>query len=49
MRRKLAFDGAAGPRGRMITSIACMVFVASLAIAFWAGALWIANVLLGLR
>ena len=43
MRRKLAFDGAAGPRGRMITSIACLAFVGFLTVAFWAGVMWIAQ------
>jgi hypothetical protein len=29
-----------------LTSIACLAFVAVLAIAFWSGALWIGNTLI---
>jgi hypothetical protein len=31
---------------RGLTSIACLAFVAVLALAFWAGALWIGNMLI---
>jgi len=48
MRRNLAFGGAARPVGRSLSSIACLVFVVCLAVAFWAGALWIGNFLLRL-
>jgi hypothetical protein len=46
MRRNLAFGGSARPVGRTLSSIACLVFVVALAIAFWAGALWIGNFLM---
>lgn len=45
MRRHLAFGGAARPEvNRSVSSVACLAFVAVLAVAFWAGALWIAQV-----
>ncbi len=39
-----------GSRGAMrgLTSVACLAFVAVLALAFWAGALWIGNMLIHL-
>ena len=46
MARNLAFGGAARPLGRNASSVACLVFVALLAVAFWAGALWIGQLLL---
>ena len=46
MARNLAFGGAARPLGRNASSVACLVFVALLAVAFWAGALWIGEFLL---
>jgi hypothetical protein len=46
MRRNLAFGGAARSTARSVSSIACLAFVVVLAIAFWAGALWIGNFLL---
>ena len=46
MARNLAFGGAARPLGRNASSVACLVFVALLAGAFWAGALWIGEHLL---
>lgn len=45
MRRNLAIGGAAGPMGRGVSSVACLAFVVALAIAFWAGVLWIAEAL----
>lgn len=45
MRRNLAFGGAARPEvARGVSSLACLAFVAVLALAFWAGALWIAQI-----
>ncbi len=46
MARNLAFGGAARPLGRNASSLACLAFVALLAVAFWAGALWIGQLLL---
>jgi hypothetical protein len=46
MARNLAFGGAARPLGRNASSVACLVFVALLAVAFWTGALWIGGYLL---
>jgi hypothetical protein len=46
MRRNLAFGGTARPLGRSVSSIACLAFVVFLAIAFWAGALWIGHFLI---
>jgi len=46
MRRNLAFGAPARPLVKSLHSIACLVFVVALAIAFWAGALWIGNFLL---
>jgi hypothetical protein len=44
--RNLAFGGgASGPMGRSVSSIACLAFVVALAIAFWAGVVWIAQAL----
>ena len=46
MRRNLAFEGLARPHGnRAVSSVACLAFVALLAVAFWAGAVWIAQLL----
>jgi hypothetical protein len=46
MRRNLAFGGLARAQGnRGISSVACLAFVALLATAFWAGAVWIAQIL----
>jgi hypothetical protein len=42
MRRDLAFTGVARHVERPARSIACLVFVAFLGVAFWAGAAWIA-------
>ena len=41
MRREFAFRGVARPKERTARSIACLAFVAALALAFWAGAAWI--------
>lgn len=47
MRRDLAFGGATRrPATRALGSVACLAFVLFLALAFWAGALWIAQFLL---
>ena len=44
MRRHLAFGGAARQEvSRSVSSLACLAFVALLALAFWAGAVWIAQ------
>ena len=43
MRRELAFTGVARQAERPIRSIACLVFVAVLGAAFWAGAAVIAR------
>lgn len=43
MRRDLAFRGAARQAWRPASSIACLAFVGLLAVAFWAGAVWIAQ------
>jgi hypothetical protein len=43
MRRQLAFTGAARHVERPVRSIACLVFVAILGAAFWAGAVFIAE------
>lgn len=46
MPRNVAFGGVSRGTARGVTSIACLAFVAVLAIAFWAGALWIGNTLI---
>ncbi|MDB5446205.1 MAG: hypothetical protein JWQ97_1522 [Phenylobacterium sp.] len=46
MRRNLALLGATRPGQRAVSSMACLAFVVFLAIAFWAGAVWIAEFLL---
>ena len=46
MPRPVAFGGASRGAARGLTSIACLAFVGMLAIAFWAGALWIGNTLI---
>lgn len=46
MPRPVAFGGASRGAARGLTSIACLAFVAVLAIAFWSGALWIGNTLI---
>ncbi len=46
MRRNLALGGMARQPERPAKSIACLVFVAVLGCAFWAGALWIGQALM---
>jgi len=46
MARNLAFGGVTRPLGRNSSSVACLVFVALLGLAFWAGAVWLAQMLL---
>lgn len=48
MARNLAFGGAHRVLGRNSSSMACLAFVAILGLAFWAGALWIGQLLLNL-
>ncbi|HVI31405.1 hypothetical protein [Phenylobacterium sp.] len=49
MRRDLAFGGAARPVvGKGVSSVACLAFVVLLALAFWAGAVWLGQVLIHL-
>ena len=48
MPRPVAFGGASRGAARGLTSIACLAFVGMLAIAFWAGALWIGNTIIQL-
>jgi hypothetical protein len=46
MRRNLALGGVARPGvSRSVSSVACLVFVAMLGLAFWAGAVWLAQLL----
>ena len=49
MRRELAFLGGARQAERPLRSIACLAFVAVLGVAFWAGAVWIAETFLRLN
>ncbi|WP_293899939.1 hypothetical protein [Phenylobacterium sp.] len=46
MRREFALTGVARHAQRPARSIACLVFVAVLGAAFWAGAVWIAETFL---
>jgi hypothetical protein len=46
MARHLAYGGTARPLGRGVSSFACLAFVAVLGSAFWAGALWLGQVIL---
>ena len=48
MRRNLAFGGMARPVNRGVSSLACLAFVGCLAVAFWAGAVWIGQLLVRL-
>ncbi len=48
MARNLAFGGAHRVLGRNTSSMACLAFVAILGLAFWAGALWIGQLLMSL-
>jgi hypothetical protein len=49
MRRHLALDGATRTGPRSTRSLVSVAVVAILAVAFWAGALWIADVLIHIR
>ena len=47
MRRNLAFGGVARREmTRGVSSVACLAFVGLLGLAFWAGALWLGELLL---
>lgn len=46
MPRNVTTWGVSRGTMRGLTSIACLAFVAVLALAFWAGALWIGNTLI---
>ena len=46
MSRNAAWAGMGGRQAKGASSVACLAFVAVLATAFWAGAIWIGNVLL---
>jgi hypothetical protein len=46
MARELAFSGVARQVERPVRSIACLVFVAILGAAFWAGAVWVGEYVL---
>ena len=46
MARHLAYGGTMRPAGRGVSSLACLVFVALLGTAFWAGAVWLGQVIL---
>ena len=48
MPRKVALAGVARVEPKSVSSIACLAFVAALAVAFWAGALWFGNLLIQL-
>ena len=48
MQRTTAMAGMGRTPSKSVSSIACLAFVAVLATAFWAGALWIGNLLLEL-
>jgi hypothetical protein len=40
--------GAARPTAKGASSLACLAFVAALGVAFWAGAVWIAETIMRL-
>jgi hypothetical protein len=44
----VTYSGAPGRRTRALSSLACLAFVAVLGMAFWAGAVWIAQTMLHL-
>ena len=48
MARHLAFGGTAKPLGRSLTCMASLAFVILLGAAFWAGAVWLGQILLRL-
>jgi hypothetical protein len=45
MGRHLAYGGTARPIGKGVSSLACLAFVALLGLAFWAGALWLGQII----
>jgi len=45
MRRNWALAGAGRGDQRSLRSLACLAFVVCLSLAFWTGAVWLANVL----
>jgi hypothetical protein len=48
MQRSPVFGSVARHQARGASSIACLAFVGVMAVAFWAGAVWIGNTLLSL-
>jgi hypothetical protein len=46
MSRHSVIGGVSRETVKSISSVACLAFVVVLALAFWAGALWIGNTLL---
>ena len=48
MARHLAFGGAGRSGAHGVSSLACLAFVLLLGAAFWAGAVWIGQLLLRL-
>ena len=46
MARHLVYGGLTRPVGRGVSSFACLAFVALLGTAFWAGAVWLAQLIL---
>ncbi|WP_304165026.1 hypothetical protein [Phenylobacterium aquaticum] len=48
MSRRAAFAGMAREPAKGVSSVACLAFVAVLALAFWAGALWFGSLLIQL-
>ena len=48
MARCLAYSGTMRLQARGVSSFACLAFVALLGTAFWAGAVWLAHLILGI-
>ena len=48
MSRRAAYAGVARESAKGVSSVACLAFVAVLALAFWAGALWFGALLIQL-
>jgi hypothetical protein len=46
MARHLVYGGAMRLMGRDVSSLACLLYVALLGLAFWAGALWLGQLIL---
>ena len=46
MARRLAYGGTMRLPARGVSSFACLAFVALLGTAFWAGAVWLAQLIL---